>query len=206
MALTLAQRVTSFRVAYAKWPASWPWLVTEKQHEVLYAIWVLGADYRNRATLYGTYPPGFLARVMALFPDATGRRASGVLHAFSGALSAGAYWRLDLVRRTRSRRGFLQGSVYDAPHLFRRQSFRLVIADPPYSPEDAKRYGTASVDRRRALAALAEVAAPGAHLAWLDTTWPMHSKRQWVTVGRILVQRSTNHRVRVLSLFERQRG
>lgn len=37
----------------------------------------------------------------------------------------------------------------------------------------------------------------------IDCVWPMHTKDQWVTVGRVLVQRSTNHRVRVLSLFER---
>jgi hypothetical protein len=38
---------------------------------------------------------------------------------------------------------------------------------------------------------------------WLDQVWPMHRKDEWRTVGRILLQRSTNHRVRLVSIFER---
>ena len=56
--------------------------------------------------------------------------------------------------------------------------------------------------RGKVTRALAEVVRPGGHLAWLDVCWPMHNKTQWVTVGRIFIQRSTNHRVRVLSIFE----
>ena len=45
---------------------------------------------------------------------------------------------------------------------------------------------------------------PAAFVVWLDTVWPMHRKDTWRTVGRILLQRSTNHRVRLVTLFERQ--
>ena len=83
------------------------------------------------------------------------------------------------------------------------RQFPLVIADPPYSAEDAKRYGTPMVNRVKALDALAAVVPVGGHLVWLDTAWPMHSKQQWLTVGLIAIVRSTNHRVRLLSVFER---
>lgn len=199
--MTLGWRVDQFKAAYPKVPASWPWLTREQGRDVLYAVWVIGNNYRNKTQFYGSYPPSFLPRVLALFPDAGGN----VLHAFSGALPAGDYSRLDLVDHDGvPDLRFHQGTVYDAGVIFiGRDPFRLIVADPPYSKVDATKYGTPMIDRRRALAALADVTQPGGHLAWLDTVWPMHSKRQWVTVGRILVQRSTNHRVRLLSIFER---
>ncbi|MGE0450873.1 MAG: hypothetical protein AB7Q29_14970 [Vicinamibacterales bacterium] len=199
--MTLLERAASFASAFPRWPAAWPHLVEEQGRQVLYATWVLGNDYRTRSALYGAYPHGYLPRVMALFPDA----AENVLHAFSGSLPAGPYSRIDLMDRCGvPDLRFHQADVCAAGVVFaERQPFRLILADPPYSTADAARYATPMVNRRKAIAALAQVAAPGAHLVWLDCVWPMHSKRQWVTVGRILVQRSTNHRVRVASIFER---
>lgn len=200
--LTLAQRITAFRVAFAQWPASWPWLTTEQGRDVLYAVWVIGNDYRGTTKCYGAYPPKFVERVLALFPDVRAPRPlnDSVLHVFSGSLPPGPYTRLDV---NPDLRPDYVGSVYDAPALLKGYHWRLVMADPPYTAADAEHYGTEGVDRRRALAALANVTLPGGHLAWLDTCWPMHSKQQCLTVGRILVQRSTNHRARVLSIFER---
>lgn len=193
----LEQRVEAFKQAFPGKRASWPWLVEEQGRQVIYAVWVIGADYRNKTQYYGSYPPGFLDRVMALFPEQ--RQARTVLHVFSGSLPPGNYVRLDLKSECDVR-----GSVYDAKRLLKPWGpFELAIADPPYSSVDAEEYGTPMVNRDRATKALAEVVIPGGHLVWLDTCWPMHTKTQWVTVGRILVQRSTNHRARVLSIFER---
>lgn len=197
--MTLADRAAAYAQAYAKWPASHARVVVEQRRQVLYATWGIGNDYRNKTGFYGSYPPGYLARVMALFPD-VGRN---VLHAFSGSLPAGEYVRLDLNPAVLPD---VVGSVYDASRLFDApywSKFALVVADPPYSAKDAERYGTPTVNRRLATAALACVTAPGGYLAWLDCVWPMHSKRDWLTVGRITVVRSTNHRVRLLTLFER---
>lgn len=193
--MTLTDRVAAFAAAYPRTPASWPWATRERDRAVLYGVWVIGNDYRNAARFYGSFPPGFLARVMALYPDA----GADVLHVFSGSLPPGPYVRLDLHPDRGADR---TGSVYDVWRIFGHTRFRLLVADPPYSAADAAHYATPMVNRRRAIAALRTVVTAGAHLAWLDTTWPMHSKREWVTVGRILVQRSTNHRVRLLSLFE----
>lgn len=191
----LADRRAAFVGTFPQWPAAWPWIGREQQHECLYAIWVLGNDYRTRTAYHGAYPHGYLARLMALFPDADPDRT---LHAFSGALPPGPYVRCDCVQPAE-----LHGNVYDLAQLTT-TPFSLVLADPPYTPTDAARYGTPPVDRRRALDAIAAVTVPGGHLAWLDLQWPMHQKTVWRTVGRIYVQRSTNHRVRVCTLFERQ--
>lgn len=216
--MTLRDRATAFALTFSRWPAAWPTIVTERGgREVLYATWLIGNDYRNKTKFYGSYPPGYLARVMALFPDAEGgpdcprfdpdcQSRDGechdgcepaVLHAFSGSLPIGPYVRLD-VRQPAE----LRCSVYDVADVAD-HPFSLVLADPPYSSADAVKYETAMVDRRRVLAALAQVTCVGGHLVWLDTVWPMHSKRDWVTVGRITIVRSTNHRVRLASIFER---
>lgn len=198
--MTLSERRDAFALTFAKWPASVPWVVTEQGRDVLYGVWVIGNDYRNKTQFYGSYPPAFLDRVLALFPDVALNAAGGhltTLHVFSGSLPEGEYMRCDSVQPAE-----LACSVYDLPTV-QPGLFELVIADPPYSAVDSLKYGTPMIDRRRAMAALAQVTVPGGYLCWLDCCWPMHSKKDWLTVGRILVQRSTNHRARVLSIFER---
>ena len=198
MRLTLQQRIDAYKAAYPDTPASWPWLTEEDGRQVIYAVWVIGNDYRNKTAYYGAYPPRFLDHLMALFPDMP---PEDVLHVFSGSLPPGPYTRIDVNPLLEPD---IVGDVYDAPALFRdRAPFRLVIADPPYSDEDAVKYSVPMVNRLRVTQALAPVVSAGGFLAWLDTVWPMHNKELWPTVGRIYLQRSTNHRVRVLHLFKR---
>ena len=197
--MTLQERADSYMRAFPKWPASSPWVGEEQGHDVIYAIWVIGNDYRNPSRFYGAYPKGYLDRVMALFPDVH-TSCADVLHAFSGSLPPSYdYDRCDLKQPAE-----YQCNVYDLPGAVSKR-YPLVLADPPYSAKDAEEYGTPGLDRGRALRALAEVTETGGYLGWLDTTWPMHSKSQWTTIGRIFIQRSTNHRVLLLSLFERGR-
>jgi hypothetical protein len=198
MTLSLAERVEAFKAAFPKQPASWPWLTREDGRAVLYAVWVIGAAYGNESDLYGAYPRTYLKRVMAFYPDVA---PSDILHPFSGSLPPGKYTRLDL---NPARQPDVVGNVCAAPQLFPSGRFALAIADPPYSVEDAVHYGVPMVNRAKAITALAGVVRPRGHLVWLDQQWPMHSKREWVTVGRILLERSTMHRTRSVHLFERR--
>lgn len=215
--LTLAERAASYARVFPDRPELQ--LVREAGECVLYGTWVGGNDYRNESTFYGSYPPGYLDRVMALYPDVATDTAAlerstsvvekhwPILHAFSGSLPRGPYTRLDV--RSEPAPGIrpdVVASVYDvaAQVLPWRSPFDLVLADPPYSAADAEKYETAGVDRRRAMAALAQVTGVGRHLVWLDCCWPMHAKTDWRTVGRISFIRSTNHRVRLISIFERR--
>lgn len=196
--MTLQERVEAYKAAFPTWPASWPWVGQERGHDVIYAIWVIGNDYRNPSpSFYGAYPKGYIARVRSLFPDLVAK--TPVLHAFSGSIRKSKHYdRCDLKGRAE-----YQCNVYDLPKKVGGPKYGLVLADPPYSAQDAKQYGTPGVNRGVATRALAAVTLPGGYLAWLDTTWPMHTKELWTTVGRIYIQRSTNHRVRVLSILER---
>jgi hypothetical protein len=199
--MTIQQRAEAFAVAFSKWPASHLRVVQEKGRDVLYGIWVCGQDYRTRSKFYGAYPHGYLERVSALFPDvlqAPARQKTDLLHIFSGSLPEGNYERCDMAQPAE-----LEVSVYALPNIILNWRPKLVMADPPYSAGDAKEYGTPMVNRGKALRALARVTDPGRHLVWLDVCWPMHRKDEWATVGRILLQRSTNHRARVVSIFER---
>lgn len=201
--LTLADRAAAYAAAFPGRPPLQ--LVRESGREVLYGTWMGGADYRQTSALYGAYPKGYLDRVMCLFPDHEADPMKP-LHVFSGSLPRSlAYTTVDV---NADRRPDFCANVYDLPSLFTlaggvRYRFGLVLADPPYSAADAAKYETSMVDRRRAMAALAQVTRVGGHLVWLDCVWPIHSKRDWVTVGRITLIRSTNHRVRLVSIFQR---
>lgn len=195
--MTLHERALAFKNNFPN-PASWLWVTREQDRNVLYGIWVIGALYANATPYYGAFPRTFLDRLMALFPD---MGPHDILHVFSGSLPAGPYTRVDCNPLLEPD---VVGDVLEVKALFAdRAPFGLVIADPPYSDDDAKKYQVVMIDRGKVTRALAEVVRPGGYLAWIDCVWPMHTKDQWVTVGRVLVQRSTNHRVRVLSLFER---
>lgn len=192
--LTLQARARSYLRAFPQCPDAM-WVAGDGRW--LYGIWQSGGMWGNATRYYGAFPRTFLARVGALFPEI---QPAHTLHAFSGSLPKGPYTRLDSNPACRPE---LVGSVYDVARLTRRR-FQLVVADPPYTAEDAARYGTAAVDRGRATTALAAVTAPGGHLVWLDTTWPMHRKALWHYYGAIEFRRSTNHRIRSVSLFERR--
>ena len=81
MTLTLQQRADAFAAAFPQYAGAGAALTVAGGR--LTGLWFMGNDYRNKSRMYGAYPPGFLPRVFALFPDA--RR---VLHLFSGSLTA----------------------------------------------------------------------------------------------------------------------
>lgn len=195
--LTLRDRAASYASRFPECPGA-VWVAGDRD-QWLYGVWQIGAYYKNATRYYGAYPYSYLERIAALFPDIA---PADVLHAFSGSLPPGAYTRLDINPDCGAE---LVGSVYDVAALTSKR-FRLVIADPPYSKADADRYGTKSVNIGKATRALAGVVESGGHLAWLDTSWPMHSKTLWQYYGAIEVRRSTNHRLRGVSLFERKAG
>jgi hypothetical protein len=200
---SLTQRVAAFNAIYSKWPASHLAIVQEQKRDVMYGRWLIGNDYRNPSQYYGSYPAGYLARLAALFGDVPLLHPNGAwttLHVFSGSLGSGAYNRCDSMKSCE-----FPCDVLDLPTLWANVEWRykLIMADPPYAKADAAKYGTPMIHRGKVLRALAQIAEPGCLLAWLDTCWPMHRKAEWRTVGRIVITRSTNHRTRDLTIFER---
>ncbi|WP_114911582.1 hypothetical protein [Acidibrevibacterium fodinaquatile] len=159
--------------------------------------WIMGNDYRVRSGYYGGYPAGYLRRVAALFPD---RRK--VLHVFSGAVDLGAMPG-DTVDCNPS---LSPTFVADAHDLSRvpLADYDLILADPPYSIEDAERYRTTMVKRNVVLRSLAAGAASGARVVWLDQVLPMYRKAEWDIEAVVGIVKSTNHRFRVMTIFRRR--
>lgn len=159
--------------------------------------WIMGNDYRVKSGYYGGYPAGYLRRIGALFPD---RRR--VLHVFSGKVDLGAM----PGSRVDSNPAMEPDWLADAHDLSSvpLEQFDLVLADPPYSVEDAERYQTTMVQRNVVIRSLARGMLPDSHLVWLDQVLPMYRKDQWDVVGVIGMVKSTNHRFRVTTIFRRR--
>jgi len=157
--------------------------------------WIMGNDYRVKSSYYGGYPAGYLKRVRALFPEK--RRA---LHLFSG--------KVDLVAfpgDTVDISSALKPTYVDDAQTLERvplDAYDLVLADPPYSVEDADRYQTTMVKRNSVMHALQRLS-PGTHVVWLDQVLPMYRKDTFAVDAVIGMVKSTNHRFRVITVFRR---
>lgn len=188
--LTWASRIDSY-VAATKFPRS----LFQSEDGRVVGTWIMGNDYRVKSEYYGGYPAGYLRRVKALFPDK--RR---VLHLFSG--------KVDLVTfpgDTVDITADLAPTYVDDAQTLERvplENYDLVLADPPYSIEDAERYQTTMVKRNSVMRALQRLPA-GAHVVWLDQVLPMYRKDAFAIDAVIGMVKSTNHRFRVVTVFRK---
>lgn len=158
--------------------------------------WVMGNDYRVKSGYHGGYPATYLRRIKALFPDK--RRA---LHLFAGKVDTEAF-----PGKTCDIRADLEPDYLDSAETMTEVplgEFDLVLADPPYTGEDAEKYGSPMVNRNKVMVALTRLR-PGAHVVWLDQTLPLYRKADWKVTARLGVTRSTGHRFRVVTVFERR--
>lgn len=157
--------------------------------------WIMGNDYRVKSAYYGGYPAGYLRRIRALFPD-----KQRVLHLFSGKVDLAA-----LPGDTVDINPDLRPTFVDDAQRLERvplADYDLILADPPYSIEDAERYQTTMIKRNVVLRALQATAA-GTHVVWLDQVLPMYRKDAFAIDAVIGMVKSTNHRFRVVTIFRR---
>lgn len=211
--MNIADRADAYNAAFPNRPGLFA------DAGMVVGCWMIGACYKNPNPLYGAYPRGYLERIHAMFPD-----ARLILHAFSGGLTREAAtepWKQELTGG--DGRNFLvphvelvdmhgpeqgrfptwQGDLFDyieQPENLNK--FDLILADPPYSADDAEKYDCPPPNRRAIMQALRKVCKRGGNLVWLDQVWPQHRKDQWRTWGTVGLIRSTNHRVRAVSFFE----
>ena len=158
--------------------------------------WIMGNDYRVKSSYYGGYPAGYLRRVSALFPDK--RRT---LHVFSGKVDLSAMPG-DTIDVNPDLNPTFIANAHDLSAV-PLERYDLVLADPPYSVEDAERYQTTMVKRNVVMRSLAAGMAAGAHVVWLDQVLPMYRKDEWAIEAVIGMVKSTNHRFRMVTIFRR---
>ena len=184
---TLKERAQFYSQAHPKWPP------LQADDRWVSGMWILGNNYRTSG-YYGAYPHTYLERIGSLFPD-----AERVLHLFSGSLPPGNYVRFDRP----SKGADVTGDAHNLSAYFKSRRFDLVYADPPYSVEDCDHYGCAMVNRSTVLQECAKIVEPGGFIVWLDQVLPMFRKKELYMCGVIGVVKSTNHRFRVVTIFER---
>ena len=156
--------------------------------------WIMGNNYQVKSGYYGGYPAGYLKRVASLFPD-----KKRVIHLFSGQVDTRI-----MPGDTVDVRAELNPTYLDDAQTLENvpiESYDLIMADPPYSVEDAEHYGPSMVNRNKVMQALGVRATSGTHVVWLDQVLPMYRKDQWGIEAVVWLVKSTNHRFRVMVVF-----
>lgn len=163
--------------------------------ERVVGTWIMGNNYKSKQQYYGEYPAGYLKRIKSLFPD-----KKAVLHLFSGKVDAAT-----LPGDTVDMNADLDPTFVDDAQTLENvplEWYDLVLADPPYSVEDAEHYQTTMVRRNLVMSALKRLT-PGTHVVWLDQCLPMYSKEFFAIEAVIGMVKSTNHRFRMITIFRR---
>jgi hypothetical protein len=160
--------------------------------ECIEGIWVMGNNYTTKTNLYGAYPYGYLKRIHSLFPLIKNK----TLHLFSGSLpDSNDYDKIDY------NTGFDAETFSEIiPH----NTYELILADPPYSVEDCNHYGCCMVKRNKVFNECYKVLKEKGILIWLDQVLPQYKKDHFKIIGRIGMVKSTNHRFRVVTIFEKK--
>jgi len=161
-------------------------------NNVIEGIWVMGNNYTTKTDLYGAYPYGYLERIYSMFPLIPKK----TLHLFAGSLpESEEYDKVDF------NVGINAEEMSDIlPHDF----YELILADPPYSIEDCDHYGCCMVKRNVVFKECFKVMKKDGFLIWLDQVLPNYKKDEWNIVGRIGMVKSTNHRFRVITIFQKK--
>lgn len=189
--LTLQDRIDNY-VRVTGFPRS---LFVSEDGRIV-GTWIMGNDYRVKSGYYGGYPAGYLRRIAALFPD-----RKRVLHVFSGKVDLAAMPG-DTVDSNPDTEPSWIADAHDLSSV-PLGSYDLVLADPPYSIEDAERYQTTMVKRNVVMRSLASGMATGSRVVWLDQVLPMYRKSDWAIDAVIGMVKSTNHRFRVVTIFRK---
>jgi len=162
----------------------------------IFGMFRMGNDYTVKSGFYGGYPAGYLRRMRALFPE-----KKRVLHLFSGMVDTSAF-----PGDTVDINAELNPTYVDDAQTLEKvplEDYDLVLADPPYSVEDAEHYKTSMVKRNTVMRALSRLP-KGSHLVWLDQVLPMYRKDTWDLEAEIGMVKSTQHRFRVIVIWRRK--
>lgn len=184
------QRIGFYNKAFPKYPSlhfDKGWII---------GVWSIGNSYKNATSYYGCYPHSYLKRIGSMFPD-----AQRTLHLFSGSIPRGPYTTFDI---NPTLNPSVAGDAEKLSSYFEPGQFDLILADPPYSQDDADHYDCKMPNRFKVVKECYKVLEPGGILVWMDERLPMYRKVEFKRFGEIMITRSTNHRVRAVFLFERE--
>ena len=159
----------------------------------VYGVWYCGTAW-DRVRLHGQYPPGFLKRAVALFPD-----AQAILHCPSGTVT-GPGTTVDLKSDSiRCPQIVASADAIPLPDA----SYDLFLSDPPYTKEDSKKYGCPPFPLQGMMREAHRLLRPAGYLGVLHTYYPSYRRQQWKLVGLIAVVTGFQRATRMFSIFQK---
>lgn len=161
----------------------------------IHGVWYCGTSWR-RTRLHGAYPPGFLDRALSLWPGLK------VLHCPSGTVT-GPGVTVDRVQ-DEVRQPMILADAGRLP--FKDGSFGVVLADPPYSAGDSRKYGCAPFPIDRFMREAHRVLQPGGYLGMLHVSYPQCRRADWDLRGLIAVVTGFRRATRMFSIFRSRKG
>lgn len=179
---------------YHKEFSKYPKCLMESSGRV-YGWFFIGNYYKRENPYYGAYPPSYLKRIRALFPN-----RKPLLHLFGGMVTPSEdEYTVDINKE-------LNPSVCcDATSIgnhFPKNKFDIICADPPYSKADAEKYGFKYPNKKMVIRECRKVIKEDGILVWLDTSVPIFRKAEWGLVGMIGLFTGTNRVLRSISIFK----
>ena len=182
--------VANLNATYPNYP------MTVEDKGWVYGVWYCGTAW-GKVKLHGQYPPSFLKRALALFPD-----AKNILHCPSGTL-LGPGITIDAIRdAVRCPQIIADASALPLPDA----SLDLVLSDPPYTKADSKKYGMPPFPLTRFIRECHRTLKPGGHLAMLHSYIPSFRKQDWNIVGLIAVATGVYRMTRMFTILERRQS
>jgi hypothetical protein len=186
--MILQERVNNYHNRFPNYSKLY---ISKTKNPVIEGIWIMGNNYTTKSNLYGAYPHGYLDRINALFPDITNENT---LHLFGGSLDKNKYNVVEIN----------DGNDVNDLSFLGDLKFQLILADPPYSIEDCDRYGCCMINRNKVLKEASKYLVKGGFIVWLDQVLPLYKKVDIKPVGYIGMVKSTNHRFRIITIFQKQ--
>lgn len=173
---------------------SLPYPPTIYSHKWIYGVWYCSTSFQ-KADYYGKFPATFVKRVKRMFPT----HRHKMLHLCCGTCHIEGAVNVDMQPLPEV------DVVADVESLpFAAEAFDVCLIDPPYTEEDASRYGVKRLlSSRKTLEEIRRVLIPGGWLLWLDEKYPSYRRREWQLSGLIGIVTGFERRARILSMFRK---
>lgn len=178
---TLADRMAAAGYGFTAYERGW-----------IHGMWYCGTPWKP-SSYWGQFPATFVPRIMAMFP------VERMLHVCAGHSYIRGALNIDLMPTP------AVDVQANGEHLpLRDESFAVVLIDPPYSDEDAKRYGVKRlIKTQSALREFSRVLVPGGYLLWFDERYPSYRRKDWHLCGLIGIVTGFERRSRFVSIFRK---